>query len=331
MLRLTVVRLAQAPVFAPVAVRGLAMSAPIYNKASKSGRKVRWQTSSSPPPAVATTTPGQAGTDVGQGGTGLFEGEVAPATSESAEPEIPTPDQIEREMLDAQKDAHATEDKVGRPNLAGSDVAHGGEPEAAPAAKADDGVNRFGPEEVVYTAAPTYNPALMLSLCLVMSVFSFSIADFARVGVEQYDEETGEYTNAPAWKRYLLAGGAATIGTSLVVAGVWAPTRNVVKITLREKAGSMRSTPFPQDSLLTLYNPLTPIAQKVLRQKPRSAPVSKIHLLGQLSETPKSYHPRTPGPAVEPKKGVRLPFSLAAAFHLASIADSHSTGAHFAL
>ncbi len=65
----------------------------------------------------------------------------------------------------------------------------------------------------------------MLSLCLVMSIFSFSIADFARVGVELYDEETGEFKNAPAWKRYLLAGSAATIGTGLVVAGVWAPTR----------------------------------------------------------------------------------------------------------
>lgn len=78
---------------------------------------------------------------------------------------------------------------------------------------------------MIYTSTPTYNPAVMLSLCLVMSIFSFSIADFARVGVELYDEETGELKNAPAWKRYLLAGSAATIGTGLVVAGVWAPTR----------------------------------------------------------------------------------------------------------
>ncbi|GAA5869832.1 hypothetical protein JCM3774_000508 [Rhodotorula dairenensis] len=145
----------------------------------------------------------------------------------------------------------------------------------------------------------------MLSLCLVMSIFSFSIADFARVGVELYDEETGEFKNAPAWKRYLLAGSAATIGTGLVVAGVWAPTRNVVKITLRRTADSVHSpVPFPQDSIATLYNPLSPIAQKFLRQKPRSVPLSKIHLLGQLSDSPKSYHPRSPRPTTDPKTGV---------------------------
>ena len=84
--------------------------------------------------------------------------------------------------------------------------------------------------------------------------------------------------------------------------------RNVVKITLRRTADSAGSPVlFPQDSLATLYNPLSPISQKLLRQRPRSIPLSKIHLLGQLSDSPKSYHPRSPRPVTaETKTGVRL-------------------------
>lgn len=81
-----------------------------------------------------------------------------------------------------------------------------------------------------------------------------------------------------------------------------------MKITLRRTANSAGSPVlFPQDSLATLYNPLSPISQKLLRQRPRSVPLSKIHLLGQLSDSPKSYHPRSPRPvAAETKTGVRF-------------------------
>lgn len=113
---------------ASVAVRGFASAFPPQNKASRSGRKVKWTPPTAPqtPPAAATATPGQAGTDVGQGGSGLFEGDAA-AIAESAA--IPTPEQIEKEMLAAQPELQASESKVGRPNLAGSDVANGGTPE----------------------------------------------------------------------------------------------------------------------------------------------------------------------------------------------------------
>ncbi|GAA5955549.1 hypothetical protein JCM8115_006786 [Rhodotorula mucilaginosa] len=307
MLRLTLGQVSHR--LAPHAVRGFAAAAPLQNKASRSGRKVKWTPQSAPraTPVAGTPTPGQAGTDVGQGGTGLFEGEAPPAAA-AAESSVPTPEQIEKEMLDAQPELQATEQTQDRPNHAGTDVAQGGAPEANSQAQAEQQAKseNYGPEEVIYTSTPTYNPAVMLSLCLVMSIFSFSIADFARVGVELYDEETGELKNAPAWKRYLLAGSAATIGTGLVVAGVWAPTRNVVKITLRRTANSAGSPVlFPQDSLATLYNPLSPISQKLLRQRPRSVPLSKIHLLGQLSDSPKSYHPRSPRPvAAETKTGI---------------------------
>ncbi|GAA5986679.1 hypothetical protein JCM10908_003854 [Rhodotorula pacifica] len=290
MLRLTFASVAVPHRLAPVAVRAFATAVPLQNKASRSGRKVKWTppapaASQAPVATVGTPAPGQAGTDVGQGGNGgLFEGETAPAASTSDEAAIPTPEQIEKELLDAQPELQEKESQEGRPNLAGSDVAQGGKPETdvkTQAAGEQAKSSNYGPEEVIYTSTPTYNPAVMLSLCLVMSIFSFSIADFARVGVELYDEETGEFKNAPAWKR------------------------NVVKITLRRTADSLRSpVTFPQDSLATLYNPLTPISQKLLRQQPRSVPLSKIHLLGQLSDSAKSYHPRTPRATTESKTGV---------------------------
>lgn len=68
--------------------------------------------------------PGQAGTDIGQGGAGLFEAE-APA----GEASIPTPEQIEKEMLDAQPELQTKEQTQERSNLAGTDVAQGGAPE----------------------------------------------------------------------------------------------------------------------------------------------------------------------------------------------------------
>lgn len=136
MLRLT---LGQVPHrLVPHAVRGFAVAAPLQNKASRSGRKVKWTLQSAPraTPVAGTPTPGQAGTDVGQGGTGLFEGEAPPAAA-AAESSVPTPEQIEKEMLDAQPELQATEQTQDRPNLAGTDVAQGGAPEANSQAQAE--------------------------------------------------------------------------------------------------------------------------------------------------------------------------------------------------
>lgn len=120
---------------APHAIRGFASAAPLQNKASRSGRKVKWTPQSAPraTPVAGTPTPGQAGTDIGQGGAGLFEGE-APA----AEASIPTPEQIEKEMLDAQPELQAKDNTQERPNLAGTDVAHGGAPETDSKAQAGE-------------------------------------------------------------------------------------------------------------------------------------------------------------------------------------------------
>lgn len=136
MLRLTLGQVSHR--LAPHAVRGFAAAAPLQNKASRSGRKVKWTLQSAPraTPVAGTPTPGQAGTDVGQGGTGLFEGEAPPAAA-AAESSVPTPEQIEKEMLDAQPELQATEQTQDRPNLAGTDVAQGGAPEANSQAQAE--------------------------------------------------------------------------------------------------------------------------------------------------------------------------------------------------
>lgn len=81
-----------------------------------------------PPPAQATTTPGQAGTDVGHAsapssGGGLFEGEVVQEKVEEV-----SPDSLEKEMLASQGPLKKQVDGEGeRENLAGTDVGGGGE------------------------------------------------------------------------------------------------------------------------------------------------------------------------------------------------------------
>lgn len=139
MLRTTVLALSLSRAAAPAAVRAFASTSAASNKASRSGRKIRWTAPqpASPAPASATTTPGQAGNDVGHsgGGNGLFEGDNAQAAP--SEPTAPTPDQLEKVMLDGQKEAHAEDQVNGRTNYAGSDVAQGGMPEEAPAIETD--------------------------------------------------------------------------------------------------------------------------------------------------------------------------------------------------
>ncbi|BGP15237.1 hypothetical protein JCM10213_000810 [Rhodosporidiobolus nylandii] len=236
---------------------------------------------------AAATGPGQAGTDAGQanplraaggaGRGGLFEADEV------------TPEQIEKEMLAAQGGLRQEVDGHGeRENLAGTDVAQGGEAVARTTGQAEQG--EYGPEEVIYTTSTPYNVALMLTVAYVMGVFSFAAADFARAGVEYYDEETGEYRVAPAWKRYTFAAGAAGVGTAIVWWGSKAPSRIITKMTLRRSPASLSSPyPFPRDSLVTLHHPLSHVLQKV-GVKPTSTTLSKIHLLGALTDN-KPYHP----------------------------------------
>ncbi|GAA5923570.1 hypothetical protein JCM3775_000432 [Rhodotorula graminis] len=265
----------------------------LSSRASKD-RRVKW----TPPAAQATTSPGQAGTDAARSGAasgGLFEGEPV----EDKVGEI-TPEVIEREMLDVQ---HEVRQQVGgrdRENLAGTDVGGGGGPSASSASSSSSRAEQEpvveGEGELVYTATPPFNVPLMLSVSFVMSVFCLACADFARVGVEQYDEETGTYEVTPAWKRYTLAGGAASVGVGIAVWGSLAPTRLISKMTLHRTASSLHSPlPFPRDSLIVLENPLSPLLRK-LGQKPRAVPLSRIRLLGPISASAKPYHPLMQAP-----------------------------------
>ncbi|GAA5916793.1 hypothetical protein JCM5296_007392 [Sporobolomyces johnsonii] len=275
-------------------IRCLSTTASLGNKASKQriGRKLKY----TPPPAPAvyatSPAPGQAGTDVARSDGlfepsaatgGLFEGE-AKKTSEAelkAAEEAATPEAIERDMLEHQRKRDGGSETPARENLTGTDVGRvEGEkvdiPEAAVV------------EEVIYTAQPPYPVALLLTASFVIAMFSFVAADLARVGIQVYDEETQEYRIAPKWKRYTLATGAAAVGVGAVTWGVLSPARLVTKMTLRRTPASATSPfPFPRDSLVTLHNPLT----KIPGVKPRTVPLSKIRLLGPLSDSPKSYHP----------------------------------------
>ncbi|GAA6046452.1 hypothetical protein JCM3770_004930 [Rhodotorula araucariae] len=272
------------------AVRAFSHRAPLLSRASKDrARRVKWVAPAAPSIAQATTLPGQAGTDAARPATqssGLFEGDPAGLKVDEIKPE-----DLEREMLAGQDVLREEVDGGGRENLAGTAVGSGGAP-SAPSSSAEGEAAAKG--EVVYTATPPYSVPLMLSVCFVMSVFCLACADFARVGVEQYDEETGKYEVTPAWKRYSLAGGAATIGVGIAVWGSLAPTRVVTKMTLRRVPASLHSPlPFPRDSLITLeacFSPLTPLLRK-LGQKPRTVPLARMRLLGPISDSPKPYHP----------------------------------------
>ncbi|TNY22096.1 hypothetical protein DMC30DRAFT_415435 [Rhodotorula diobovata] len=265
----------------------------LLSKASKD-RRVKWTR----PASKATTNPGQAGTDAARAGApttggGLFEGE-----------QDVTPDAIERDMLAVQGEVRR---QVGngkeRENLAGTDVGAGGQPSVQPSPPPSSSGSKGpeeqasveGPGELIYTSTPPFNVPLMLSVSFVMSVFCLACADFAWTGIELYDEETGTYEVTPAWKRYTLAGSAATVGVGIAVWGSLAPTRLITRMTLHRTAGSMHSPlPFPRDST----NPLTPLLRKI-GQKPRAVPLARIRLLGPISASAKPYHPLT---QAEPSK-----------------------------
>ncbi|GAA5924383.1 hypothetical protein JCM1841_001684 [Sporobolomyces salmonicolor] len=275
--------------------RCLSTTTSLGNKASKQriGRKFKF----TPPPTSAvyatSPAPGQAGTDVGRSGGlfepsaatgGLFEGE-AKKNSEAelkALEEAATPEAIERDMLEHQRKAgRVSETSEERENPTGTDVGRiEGEKADIPAAAVV--------EEVIYTAEPPYPVALLITATTVSALFMFLTADLARVGVQDYDEETQEYRIAPKWIRYSLATGAAAVGVGVLSWGVLSPARLVTKMTLRRTPASANSPfPFPRDSVVTIYHPLS----KFPGVKARTVPLSKIRLLGPLSDSPKPYHP----------------------------------------
>ncbi|GAA5896709.1 hypothetical protein JCM6882_005016 [Rhodosporidiobolus microsporus] len=310
----------------PSPARTFAASPHPSSKASKSrtGRKVKYGAPAAVGGAVdglggANEVPGQAGTDVAHGGGGqgggLFEGEQR---GEDKVAEEVDPDQLEKEMLASQgplKKAVEGEDGE-REKLAGTDVAQGGVGVAQATAEAGEN-GEYGPEEIIYTTTHPYNVPLMLTVAYVTAIFAFALADFARVGVEEYDEESGEYKVASPWKRYPLAIGGAGAGTALIVAASIAPTRALTKVALRRSPASALSRyPFPRDSRLVLYHPLSPLHAK-LGRKPREVELSKVHLLGPLCDA-KPYHPLI---LEEKRKAGRLE-SLFSKLGLASSADS---------
>ncbi|GAA5832177.1 hypothetical protein JCM3766R1_003752 [Sporobolomyces carnicolor] len=271
-------------------VRQISTTAPLLSKASKdrSSRKPKSFASSTPAGAYASSpAPGQAGTDVGRSGASesaaLFEGGE---TREAVEPV--TPEMIEREFKQHQREDTMTDEKRSRENQAGTDVGHGGIGNS----DIQNSLPVAPEEEVIYTAQPPYNVALLMSAAMVFGLFCFVTADLARVGIAVYNEDTGEYEVAPKWKRYTLAIGAAGVGTAAVAWGTLAPSRLVTKMTLhRTGPASLTSPlPFPPDSFVSIHSPLTRLSSK-WGQRPRRVALSQIRLLGPLSESPKPYHP----------------------------------------
>ncbi|GAA5974630.1 hypothetical protein JCM5350_001226 [Sporobolomyces pararoseus] len=264
-----------------LSVRQLSTTSPLFSKASKerSSRKPKSFTSTPPAAAYAQSpAPGQAGTDVGKSGSSqesaLFEG-----GGEKVENQVVTPETIEKDFMQHQKEDDMTDEKRSQENQAGTDVGNGG--------IGNSDIQNSKQEEVIYTAQPPYNVALIMAASLVVGVFCFVTADLARVGIA----ETGEYEVAPKWKRYTLAIGAAGVGTAAVAWGTLAPSRLVTKMTLHRSPASLNSPfPFPLDSTVSVHSPLTRLAAK-LGQKPREVPLSRIRLLGPLSDSPKPYHP----------------------------------------
>lgn len=214
-------------------IRSFALSALQRSQQPKSAKRSQGSTISV---SKATTAPGQAGTDVGRAVSGGKTAATRAAASERRS-EI-TPEAIEAKMLAKQDTGRGVGERQ-RSNLAGTDMA-----QSRPSGKAKDEFGASasksvqsgsvdgmkyptGEEEVVYTATPSYNPALMVGVAFTMGVFCLTLADLARVGIVRPDEETGEFTNAPAWQRYLFATAAGGIGVAVLGAGVVAPTRQV--------------------------------------------------------------------------------------------------------
>lgn len=153
---------------------------------------------------------------------------------------------------------------------------------------ATQGEQLYSEPETIYTSPPPYNVSLVLAATFVAAVFCLNAADMARVGYSSQDKVTGEYQLAPAWQRYLFAIGFGAVGAGVVSWGVLAPARVVTKINVRRAAGTPRSIKYSPETLVQIYTPLS----KLPFNSPRQVPLSSILLLGPLSLTQKSYHPR---------------------------------------
>ena len=111
-----------------LSLRQLSTTSPLLSKASKerSSRKPKSFTSTPPAAAYAQSpAPGQAGTDVGKSGSSqesaLFEG-----GGEKVENQVVTPETIEKEFMQHQKEDDMTDEKRSQENQAGTDVGNGG-------------------------------------------------------------------------------------------------------------------------------------------------------------------------------------------------------------
>lgn len=82
----------------------------------------------------------------------------------------------------------------------------------------------YEPAETIYTANPSFSAPLVLTATFVAAVFALNGADMARTMWSETDKK-GETTLAPAWKRYLIASGFATVALGITVWGCTAPAR----------------------------------------------------------------------------------------------------------
>ena len=119
------------------------------------------------------------------------------------------------------------------------------------------------------------------------------------------DRKTEEYELAPAWKRYTFASGFVVVALGIVSWGALAPARIITKLTLRRPLSPTTRAHFHSESIVGIHTPITSLPFL----SPRAVPLSKIHLLGPLSNHPQPYHPASgpTQPASAPQSGVRPP------------------------
>lgn len=160
----------------------------------------------------------------------------------------------------------------------------------------------YGKSETIYTGQPSFSVPLVLTAALVFAVFAMNGADMARVGYADWDEEKQEYELAPTWKRYLFAAGFGGVGIGVTIWAVLIPARFVLfpacagaddsrivtKMSIRRPTSARPTQLFPQHSLVTIHTPLS----KLPFLRAREVPISNISLLGPLSTSRRSYHPR---------------------------------------
>ncbi|KAK4057903.1 hypothetical protein OIO90_001122 [Microbotryomycetes sp. JL221] len=300
--------------------RQFATSARNNSKASKSrGKLPKLKPSTTrQSPAASQMLQDARGTAIGASSRLYEPEEVAPSnvgTTSRLETKPVTPDQIEQEMIDAQRSEtkdtaspKAVDDRLRGTGAAASRRIY--EPEevdptkqpATPnnASSYDNTSNRHNnasqeEAETIYTANAPYNVPLLMSAAFVFAVLSLSAADMARIGYSSYNEDKGEYEIAPKWKRYSIATGFGLVSVGIVSWGALAPARLVTQMTMLRPASTTASTNavFPRDATLVLHSPMT----KLPGLKPRRVKLSDIQLLGPLADGPRPYHPKTLPPS----------------------------------